>query len=271
MTRFIVDSYRALFARKAFYSFNKLLFHMSLRGLGILNYENHKLSGEEAFLRLIAEAWDKPLVIDVGANVGAYSAKVKSLCPDAVIYAFEPHPKTFARLSSNASEKGYTAINAGCSDMRARVELYDYKESGDGSSHASLYGEVIEELHEAERQSHTVDVTTVDGFVDQREIHKIDLLKIDTEGSELKVIEGARKSISAGLIDVIHFEFNEMNVVSRSFFRDFYKALPDYSFYRTLPDGLVPVRPYNALMCELFAYQNIVAIRTDNRRLIERL
>jgi FkbM family methyltransferase len=268
---FVVDTYRKIFARKTFYGFNKRLFHLSLHGMGVMNYENHKLSGEAAFLRLVAELWERPLIIDVGANVGDYASRVKALCPDAAIYAFEPHPKTFLRLQSEASVKGYAAINAGFSDKQGRVQLYDYTGDREGSSHASLYGEVIEELHGAESQSCAIDVTTLDNFVEEHRIRKINLLKIDTEGSELRVIEGAKKTISAGLIEVIHFEFNEMNVVSRSFFRDFYKALPEYSFYRTLPDGLVPLNPYNPLMCELFAYQNIVAIHPSNRGLSEPL
>lgn len=257
----LVSIYRLIFARKMFYHFNKLVFHLSLRGLGILNYENDKVSGEDSFLRRLAKTMDKPLILDIGANIGNYSNKVKSFCPGATIYAFEPHPKTFAQLRSEASRNGYTAINAGCGDKEVRVQLYDYKGDKNGSQHASLYGEAIEEFRKAETQSYTVDMTTIDDFVSRNGLQKIHLLKLDIEGNELRAIEGAKASIAAGLIDIIQFEFNEMNVLSRCFFRDFYKVLPEYNLYRTLPDGLLPLGPYDALTCELFAYQNIVAIR----------
>jgi hypothetical protein len=52
-----------------------------------------------------------------------------------------------------------------------------------------------------------------------------------------------------------------MNVISRAFFRDFYTLLPDYAFYRLLPDGPVPLGEYSPILWELFASQNIVAVR----------
>jgi hypothetical protein len=91
-------------------------------------------------------------------------------------------------------------------------------------------------------------------------LQHISLLKIDTEGHEFEVLLGARNAIDRGSIEVVHLEFNEMNVISRIFCRDFFELLKDYSFYRMLPDGLLPLGPYTAVTCELFAYQNLVAI-----------
>jgi len=74
---------------------------------------------------------------------------------------------------------------------------------------------------------------------------------------------GAIELIKNNKIDVIHFEFNEMNVYSRVFFRDFHELLVNYNFYRMLPDGLVFLGDYNPIYQEIFAYQNIVVIRKD--------
>lgn len=60
---------------------------------------------------------------------------------------------------------------------------------------------------------------------------------------------------------MIHFEFNETNIISHVFFRDFWQQLPGYDFYRMLPSGLIHLKRYSPLLCEIFAYQNIVAIR----------
>jgi len=54
-----------------------------------------------------------------------------------------------------------------------------------------------------------------------------------------------------------------MNVYSRVFFRDFYELLVNYNFFRMLPDGLIFLGKYNPIFQEIFAYQNIVAIRKD--------
>lgn len=64
-------------------------------------------------------------------------------------------------------------------------------------------------------------------------------------------------------IKAIHFEFNEMNVHSRAFFRDFWNLLDGYRFYRLLPNEMLEIKTYHPLYCEVFAYQNIVAILED--------
>jgi hypothetical protein len=55
-----------------------------------------------------------------------------------------------------------------------------------------------------------------------------------------------------------------MNVSSRTYFRDFWNLLPNYNFYRLLPDGMVKIERYSPVFCEIFAYQNIVAILKQN-------
>lgn len=85
------------------------------------------------------------------------------------------------------------------------------------------------------------------------------------EGNELAVLKGGEKSISEGKIKAIHFEFNEMNVSSRVFFRDFWKLLKDYQIYRLLPREMLEINHYSPLTCEIFAYQNIVAILKEDQ------
>lgn len=140
------------------------------------------------------------------------------------------------------------------------MKLYDYAEK-DGSSHASLFESVITEIHASPSNVfHDVALTTLDEFIENEKISEIILLKIDTEGNELDILKGAANSISSGIIKAIHFEFNEMNVVSKVFFRDFWKTLEKYKFYRLLPNEMLEIKNYSPLACEIFAYQNIVAI-----------
>ena len=69
--------------------------------------------------------------------------------------------------------------------------------------------------------------------------------------------------LEAGRIAVIQFEFNEMNVVSRVFMKDFLAILPNYRIFRLLPEGAIQFAVYDPTFMEVFAYQNIVAIRRD--------
>jgi len=255
--------YRIIFIRKQFYKFNRFLYELGLRGLGIRNHETDYLSGEKYFLSLLRNS-DPLVVIDVGANIGGYSENIKKANPKARIYAIEPQPGNFDRLAASAREWGYDAINTALGDQEGRLKLYDYADS-DGSQHASLYKDVIEDIHNSEAISHEVDVQTLDVFVKENGIAAVDLLKIDVEGNEHKVLLGAKQTIACGIIDLIHFEFNEMNVVSRTFFKDFYDLLEGYRFYRMLPNGLIDLGQYKAYRMEIFAYQNIVAIRHSSR------
>jgi len=261
--RLLMSLYRVVFARRCFYTINRLLFNLSLRGMGILNDEgrNWTYTGEERFLRRVASTWrTPPTVLDVGAHVGEYANIVKRLAPQARVYAFEPHPKTFAELTRQADRHGYSAWNVGCGDRTQTVSLYDY-EAAQGSVHASLYQEVISTLHRGRPIATDVQVIALDDFIEEHKLTKVQLLKIDTEGHELRVLMGLKKSLPLGVVDVIQFEFNAMNVISRVFLRDFSTLLPDYSFYRLLPDGPVPLGEYSPILWELFASQNIVAVR----------
>jgi FkbM family methyltransferase len=269
--------YRRTFVRRRWYRLNRLLHELSLYGLGVLNYETDELSGESALLgwavggRRVAGEPTGPgsralahaaglVVLDVGANRGDYARKVRELAPDARVFAFEPHPVTFPHLLAAARDGGFTAVNAACGEEPGTLTLYDYAGSDTGTQHASLYRGVIEELHAGRATGVDVRVVTVDAFIAEHGIERVRLLKVDTEGHEAGVLRGARGAIAAGRVELVQFEFNAMNVTSRTFFKDFLGLLPGYRFYRLLPDGWVPL-DYNPLRCELFGFQNVLAVR----------
>lgn len=258
MFKLLYNFYRLLFVRKVFYKFNKFLYALSLRGLGILNFESDKLSGEEHFINNHVSKIRKGVIFDVGANVGNYSKKLRESNPDIEIFCFEPHPVNFQKLQINIAQLDVTLCNVGVGSTSGKLKLYDYADN-DGSSHASLYKDVIETIHKQKAVEHEVEVIALDELAATHSIEKVSLLKIDTEGHEMAVLKGFEQFIRAGKVDLIHFEFNEMNVASKVFFKDFWDFLPEYDFYRMLPDGLVPIKKYSPVYCEIFAYQNIVA------------
>jgi FkbM family methyltransferase len=254
----LFDTYAYLFGRKKFYRLNRALFQLSIRGLGILNYKDTLASGERHFLQELLPNLAIPVVLDVGANRGDYSSDVLSVNPNARIFAFEPHPTTFQGLSERLSPCGVQVINAACGKTAGQMLLYDYVAAG--SAHASVYKEVIEGLHHKEACAHNVEVIDLDTFVSNHGIGFIDLLKVDTEGHEFDVLGGAKTSLRERRIGAIQFEFNEMNLISRTFMRDFFVALPEFEFYRMVRDGLVPLDEQPPFLSEIFQFQNIVAL-----------
>jgi len=254
--------YVLLFARRVFYPVNLFLYKLSLFGLGLRNYENDTVSGENAFIKFLkaSRKLDSGVIMDIGANIGNYSTMLREKGITLPIFAFEPHPVAFGKLSEAATAYNFTAIPEGAGEESTMATIYDYQGDG-GSEHASMYKGVIEHLHKGKAEEITIAITTVDEFVAKHHISKIALLKIDTEGHELSVLKGAKQTIAEGKAAVIQMEFNEMNIISRTFFKDIVDLLPSYSFYRMLPDGMKALGPYNSTNYEIFSFQNIVALR----------
>jgi len=248
-----------IFAKKSFYKINKFLYYLSLKGLGVENRYDLVEKTEHKIIGALLKNINNPIIIDVGGNVGNYAKSVMQYHPNCKLFSFEPHPKTYLKLKDAANQFGFTAINKGCADMEGTLQFYDYA-NNDGSEHASLLKNVFEDIYQHQTVEYKVDVTTLDTFIEQSKIEYIDLLKIDTEGFEFNVLKGCEKTITQNKIKQIQFEFNSMNTVSKVFMKDFIKLLPQYSFYRVLPDGLLKIETDKILLTEIFGFQNIVAI-----------
>lgn len=261
MRKIIYNFYRFIFARKGLYKLNKSIYNLLVKSIGINNYESDSLSGEKNLLNRILSEFRDPVIFDIGANVGNYSNSIKKLSPNSKLYSFEPHPKTFKVMEDYSKKNGYFAYNFALGKENSKLKLYDYEQETEGTEHASLFKETFEGIYNEKVISYEVDVITLDEFVKDNKIDKINLLKIDTEGNDYNVLLGAKFSLENEKIDVIHFEFNVMNVYSRVFFRDFFELLNNYNLYRLLPKGFIHISKYEPIHCEIFAYQNIVAIR----------
>ena len=241
MLSIVCKIYGYLFARPFFLKLNILLYHLGLRGLGILNFQSEYLQGENLWLNKFLKEKIRPVIFDVGANVGLYSQSIFKTNSEAIVYAFEPHPNTYKKLVNNIKNMGIGFENN-------RLTLFDYNNK-DGSEHASLYKSVISDLHKGIPVSHIVDITTIDNFVIKNNINQIDLLKIDTEGNEFNVLKGAERTLKEKRIKALQIEFNEMNIISKASFKDFWDLLTDYDFFRILPGGGYCQLKYIRLLC----------------------
>jgi FkbM family methyltransferase len=261
----ILNIYRFIFCREFFYQFNYHLWRVSLRGVGVMNSEGNTVTGEEYLLQILH---DKKIrtVVDVGANAGGYVRDVHEYIPEAEVYAIEPHPKTFLLLKKNRSGRRDHLYNIGLGEKSGKGILWDFADDADlkstqpTSTLASTLKDVIVDFHKQKAQSFSFPIMTLDAFTRKEKLSRIDLVKIDTEGNELDVLKGAKDLLKKKKIRFIQFEFNEMNVYNRTFFKDFVDLLPGYSFYRLMPSGFYPLGPYKPSTHEVFAFQNILAV-----------
>ena len=119
----IIQFYATVFGKPFFYKMNKFLFMLSIRSMGILNYKNSSVSGEKNFLENYLKD-KKGVIVDAGANVGRYTEKILAINNSISVFAFEPHPITFAKLENKfALNKRVKLINKRLSSNEAELNL----------------------------------------------------------------------------------------------------------------------------------------------------
>lgn len=140
---------------------------------------------------------------DIGANVGQTCKRIKKYFPESGVYCFEPVSDTFTELIQNSLEfKDVYCFNCAIGNDDNHLEIFHRKDS----EWNSLVPDLIEFAREEGGVSEQVKVMTLDRFVEVNQINKIHLMKSDTEGFELQVLEGANNCLKHGIIDFIYIE-----------------------------------------------------------------
>lgn len=143
-------------------------------------------------------------IIDVGANVGDWTARVLSYGTQGKRFvAIEPGRATYQSLASRfAGVPEVTTRQAAVSNEEGQATFYEYAEN---SEHSSLAAEVLR----GRGTPNTVTLTTLDKLISDLGWPAVDFLKIDTEGYDLFVMQGAKEAIAQQRIGVLQFEYNE--------------------------------------------------------------
>lgn len=152
-----------------------------------------------------------PIFFDIGANIGFISLYVKKYCPNALIYAFEPglHQRSLLEMTvfTNALFSDIQILPYAVSNKSEFVNFYTNSETRD------VGGDGMLDTLRSSHPSHQIKVesVTLDTFVSQWNIPKIDVIKIDIEGAELWAFEGSKRIIST-MRPIIFFEMQPLNL-----------------------------------------------------------
>jgi FkbM family methyltransferase len=178
-----------------------------------LDYEN-SYSNEKYYSSLVSSK--SPIIFDVGAHRGESLIFFKNLFPLSKIYSFEPEPKNFETLFNLAKEKGSFAFNYAVGESDGSAIFYQQNISHLGGL-VPINTESIDSLGFAKTAKNyeiNVQKITLDTFCDETSINYIDILKIDVQGYESNVLEGASKVLrytNCVMVDVLLYDFYNNN------------------------------------------------------------
>jgi FkbM family methyltransferase len=235
---------------------------ISLNEMGYNNY-NMLTNGES----LIIEEFINPgdIIFDVGANIGEWSQKILSKNRDIKLYAFEPIPDIFTQLKRTILSPSVTLSNLALSNAVGFRKFVLYNKSTQLTQLSGFYQRpAVEQSLNMAATFLTVPTDTIDHFCKEHAITQIDFLKIDTEGAELIVLQGALDMLQQNKIKTIQFEYGGTYLDSQTTLRQVYELLSQngYTIFRIILDGLIQIEKWHDEL-ENYQYSNYLAICDD--------
>lgn len=147
----------------------------------------------------------KPILFDCGANIGFATVFFKWLYPESEVFAFEPDKDTFELLKNNISQnrlKNVNLFNVALTNKDGKLDFF-VDNLRQGSLTMSEHFDRMSLKHKT-----SVDAARLSGFVKRISAKKIDLIKMDIEGSEKKAIEDLDRNNQLNKISNLIVEYH---------------------------------------------------------------
>ncbi|MFP6584098.1 MAG: FkbM family methyltransferase, partial [Candidatus Hydrogenedentota bacterium] len=183
-------------------------------------------------------------VIDVGANVGIFSLRLLALKPDATVVAYEPLPSNFEMLQRNAE------INPQIVD---NFRVFQRAVTGGSESEQTIYfnpeksftptASLIESFDTSNRGSIQVKTDSLDSIVTEHSMERIHLLKLDCEGSEFDILDGASPELIARIAAIV-MEVHESGENTIERMKDSLETMGFSVTDRVIDDGVALMRAF---------------------------
>lgn len=235
--------WRAL-GRRTYARVGRFLWMQSRLDVGNDMRTNGEQRLQEAFAVQMARRRDDFVVFDVGANVGTWSVglfhalnKARISSSRLQLHAFEPAPGALDVLRERlAAAKNLGALHV--------VPNAVSRESGTAafailSAHAGTNSLAPKESDPVQRAIE-VQRITLDEYASKNGIDHITFMKVDTEGNDAWVLQGARGLLERGAIELAQFEYNDRWIQFRSYLKDVFDLVLPFGYHvgKVTPRGI---------------------------------
>jgi FkbM family methyltransferase len=176
--------------------------------------KSYNLTNDEVIKVLVTK--DNPIVFDVGANVGTSIDRFNKIFSSAEFYCFEPGNNEFQILNKNYNYANIKLFNFALGSKNESQKFYinpisllsSFNAINDNSKVLkTMQKELFVDLSQTIKTTE-VQVKTLDSFLEDQDLKSIDILKIDVQNYEDKVLLGAKKSLLTNKFKVIELELN---------------------------------------------------------------
>lgn len=217
-----------------------------------------RTNGEWALLHTLSRR-GRPVetIVDVGANTGEWYRAARRAFPAARIVLVEIAPPLWPRLDALVADDPHAQImhyGLGAEDGDVTLRFFP---------HAPALSTTLPFPHRGLPDELRAPVRSVEAFLDDAGLDRVDVVKVDVEGGEFPVVLGLEPLLAAGHIGILQFEYGQANILSHALLYD-YAAVADRTgcVLGRLHPGGIDFAPYTFLH-EDFRPRNMVLCRAD--------
>lgn len=152
---------------------------------------------------------ERPVVFDLGANRGDVSARYRELLPNAEIHCFEPFPDSCRQLRRRFERDAAVHVHelaVAEGQGRRRLHLTGYHQTHSLLRRESVARRYYPESVGAVGEAIEVETTTLDAFCSEQAIGRVDVVKMDIQGGEIRALRGAEGLLAAGDVAIVYTE-----------------------------------------------------------------